>query len=183
MTKRYRFDAGESRYTVQAFATGMLSFLGHSPTFAVRDFSGEVTVEGSNVTDVRLTILAGSLRLTDEVSARDRDEIEGTMFREVLEAARFPEIAYAADEVTTEAVARGRYQLRIAGRLTLRGVVQPRPLDAELLVFDDGIRLRGEVPLRLSEYGIKPVTALGGTIRLKDEVKVTFDLASLPEGP
>ena len=29
---------GQSRFTVQAFAAGLLSFLGHSPTFAVRDF-------------------------------------------------------------------------------------------------------------------------------------------------
>jgi polyisoprenoid-binding protein YceI len=183
MTTRYRFDPGQSRFTVRAFVAGMLSFLGHSPTFAVRDFNGEVTIGAGGVTGVSLTALAASLRVTDEVSAHDRGEIEGTMFREVLEAARFPQIAYAADEVTTESVAQGRYRLRIGGRLSLRGVARPQPLDAELLVFDDGIRLRGDTALRLSDYGIKPVTALGGTVRLKDELQVSFDLAGLPEGP
>ena len=52
----------------------------------------------------------------------------------------------------------------------------------ELQVFDDGLRLRGECPLRLSDYRIRPVTALGGTIRLKDELKLSFDLVGLPEG-
>ena len=42
MPARYRLDPAHSRFTVQAFAAGMLSFLGHNPTFAVRDFQGEV---------------------------------------------------------------------------------------------------------------------------------------------
>jgi hypothetical protein len=53
-------------------------------------------------------------------------------------------------------------------------------VDAELLVFNDGVRLAGRSVLRMSEYGIAPVTALGGAIRLKDELRVSFDLAGLP---
>jgi polyisoprenoid-binding protein YceI len=183
MTTRYRFDPGGSRFTVRAFAAGVLSFLGHSPTFAVREFGGEVVAEGGRVTGVSLIVVAGSLRLEDEVSDHDRREIEGTMFREVLEAGRYPEIAYDAAAVTGGPIARGHYRLHLGGRLSLHRVTRPQPVDAELLVFDDGIRLRGETPLRLSDFGIKPVTALGGTIRLKDELMVTFDLAGLPEGP
>jgi hypothetical protein len=37
MAVHYRLNPGESRFTVQAFASGLLSFLGHSPTFAIRD--------------------------------------------------------------------------------------------------------------------------------------------------
>jgi polyisoprenoid-binding protein YceI len=183
MTTRYRFDAGQSRFTAQAFAAGMLSFLGHSPTFVVRDFRGGVTAEGDTVIGVDATVLSGSLRLADEVSAHDRREIEGTMFRDVLEAERYPEIAYAAAAVTGGAVARGHFRLHLGGRLSLHGVTRPQPVDAELLVFNDGIRLRGESLLRPSDYGIRPVTALAGTVRLKDELKVTFDLGGLPEGP
>ena len=40
MTTRYRFDPSLSRFTVRAFASGLLSFVGHSPTFAVRQFAG-----------------------------------------------------------------------------------------------------------------------------------------------
>ncbi len=181
MTSRYRFDPAQSRFTVQAFAAGVLSFLGHSPTFAVREFGGELTAEGATVTGVRLTVRSGSLQLADQVSASDRREIEATMFRDVLGTERYPEIAYAADAVTASAADRGQYLLHVAGRLSLHGVTRPQPVDAEMLVFDDGIRLRGEAPLRLSDYDIRPVTALAGTIRLKDGLALTFDLAGLPE--
>jgi hypothetical protein len=36
--------------------------------------------------------------------------------------------------------------------------------------------------LQLPAYRIKRVTALGGMIKLKDEVRFTFDLVAWPEG-
>ena len=38
---RYAIDGRISRFTVRAFASGMLSAFGHSPTIAIRDFAGE----------------------------------------------------------------------------------------------------------------------------------------------
>ena len=55
--------------------------------------------------------------------------------------------------------------------------------EAELRLYTDGLRLIGSCPLRMSDYGIRPVTALGGSIRLKDEMRLSFDLVALPEGP
>src|SRR4051794_31632251 len=106
MTVRYRFDPGQSRFTVQAFATGLLSFLGHSPTFAVRDFAGELTVNGADVTGLWLTasVRAGALELVDQVSAADRRQIEDTMRRDVLESAASPEVTYRAEDFAIESV-------------------------------------------------------------------------------
>jgi hypothetical protein len=52
-----------------------------------------------------------------------------------------------------------------------------------LLVFDEGVRLRGQSSLRMSDFRIQPVAALGGAIQLKDELKFAFDLAGFPELP
>jgi hypothetical protein len=38
----YLVDARASRFTVQAFATGLLSAMGHNPAIAIRNFSGDV---------------------------------------------------------------------------------------------------------------------------------------------
>ena len=51
-----------------------------------------------------------------------------------------------------------------------------------------GVRLTGESTLRLSDYRIRPVTALAGAIRLNDELRLVFDLVAWkhgcdPEGP
>jgi polyisoprenoid-binding protein YceI len=185
MATRYRLDPTQSRFTVQAFASGMLGFLGHSPTFAVRELTGTVSFDDGTVKSMRLelTVRADGLHVLDNVRPADRTEIEGTMRRDELETARYPEIRYEAPEVLAENPAPGRYRLRIGGRLSLHGVTRLHPLDAEMVVFTDGLRLRGESSLRLSDYAIRPVTALGGTIRLKDELHLMFDLAGLPEAP
>ena len=184
MTTRYLLDPNRSSFTVQSFAAGMLSFFAHSPTFAVRDFTGDVAFEGGTIDTMRLelTVRAASLELLDNVRPPDRREIEGTMRGEVLETAAHPEVRFVSEEVAGAPVAQGQYRARIAGRLALHGVTQPHAVNAEVLLFADGLRLRGESLLRLSDYRIPPVTALGGTIRLKDELKVAFNLAGLPEG-
>ncbi len=185
MGTRYRLDPVLSKFTVQAFAGGVLSLFGHSPTFAVRDFAGFVDFEGDAVAGMRLelTVQAGALQLMDGVKPTDRAEIEGRMRGEVLEAAAHPEIRFQAAVAASERIEPGRYRLRLGGSLALHGITRPYQADAELRIFDDGVRLRGEAPVRLSEFGIRPVTALAGAIQLKDELRVAFDLAAVPEGP
>ena len=39
--ERYTIDSEMSKFTVRVFATGMFSAFGHSPTIAIRDFTGE----------------------------------------------------------------------------------------------------------------------------------------------
>ena len=40
------------------------------------------------------------------------------------------------------------------------------------------LRAFGEFSLRQSDYGIKPVSAVGGGLKVKDEVKFTFDIVA-----
>jgi polyisoprenoid-binding protein YceI len=179
---RYKLDPIRSRFTVQAFSGGILSAFAHSPTFAVRDFSGEVRI-GDMVQqfELELTFDTHSLELEDRVSASDRHEIEARMWGEVLESSAYREITYRGATARADTIGQGRSRLVIQGDLTLHGITRPYRVDAELIVFADGLRLGGGGALRMSEFGIKPVTALGGTIKLKDELKLAFDLAALPE--
>ncbi len=184
MSERYRFDPSLSQFNVRAFATGMLSALGHSPTFAVRGFHGEMHFEGGRVEGMALdlTIQAGSLELLDNVSPADHREIQERMLRDELESLTFPEILYQAEDVPADSISPTEYRLHLGGRLTLHGVTRPRPVEAGLKIFQDGILLSGECPLLLSDYRIKPVTALGGAIKLKDQLHMIFDLFAVLEG-
>jgi polyisoprenoid-binding protein YceI len=180
MMARYQLDPGRSRFTVQAFAGGLLSFAAHSPTFAVRDFSGAMwfapgTLEGAGI---EMTVRADALELIDDVRPADRQEIEDRKRREVLETTRYPDIHFRSEAVSSAHVSGNRYRLRIEGPLSLHGTTNRLSIDAELLGYEDGVRLSGKFGLRLSDYGVRPVTALGGTIRLKDELRVAFDLAA-----
>lgn len=178
---RYTIDPGRSRFTVQAFATGLLSAFAHSPTFAIRGLGGEVRLGSTAESlEIDLTVDPASLELADQVRDADRREIETRMRGEILETSRFRAIEFRGRAARAESIGKGRYRLAIAGDLTLHGATRPHPIDAELIVFADGLRLGGASVLRMSAHGIRPVTAMGGTIKLKDELHFSFDLAALP---
>jgi polyisoprenoid-binding protein YceI len=182
---RYRLDPGNSRLTVHAFATGLLSFLGHSPTFVVRDVTGQVRFDPASpeLASLEVVARADSLELLDRVKPADRDDIEGRMRHEVLQTNAYPEVRYEAAGVTAQEAGAHQYRLRMNGRMSLHGVTSRQPVDALLEQYTDGIRLGGEFDLALSDYHIRSVTALGGAIRLQDRLRVAFDLVAWKEGP
>ena len=80
---RYLIDAARSTFIVRAFATGMLSAFAHSPTIAIPDFQGEVQWNSSALEDasLRFVVRAPSLTVTDDISDKDRQEIERKMYQ------------------------------------------------------------------------------------------------------
>jgi polyisoprenoid-binding protein YceI len=180
MAEQYAIDPGMSRFTIRAFASGMFSALGHSPTLAVRDFSGEAqfapgTLEAACLT---LKIKADSLTVQDDVSDKDRREIERTMNQQVLESARYPEIVFKTTSVSADKSGDNRFALKLAGELTLHGVTKPQPVSAQVMIVGNTLRAHGEFSVLQTSYGIKPVSIAGGAVKLKDELKCTFDIVA-----
>lgn len=179
---RYRINAAQSRFTVRAFAGGFLSAFAHDHTISIRDFEGETdftygTVEPASL---RMTIKASSLAITDKVSDTDRQKIESTMRDEVLEVSKYPEITFTSSSVSASKTGEGRYQARIAGEITLHGVSRPLTINADLEFGEKGLRAKGAFALKQSGFGIKPVSVAGGTIKVKDELKFTFEIVAHP---
>jgi polyisoprenoid-binding protein YceI len=179
----YLLDKNASRFTVRAFATGMLSALGHSPTIAIRDFTGDASFDPSapSQATLRVRIRADSLEVTDEISSKDRREMEGAMNQKVLESSTYPEIVYESTETSADQIGDGRYKVAINGNLSLRGAIRKVPVTAQLSMNGDTLRAYGEFSIRQSDYGIAPVSAAGGTLKLKDELKFNFDITARTE--
>jgi polyisoprenoid-binding protein YceI len=60
--------------------------------------------------------------------------------------------------------------------LTVNGVEKPVMLDATISGEPIALRAVGTTKFRMTDFGVKPVTALMGTIRTGDEITVRFDL-------
>lgn len=176
----YVLDPGVSRFTARAFATGLLASLGHNPSFAIRQFAGEAKFlpDAPEQTSVRIVLQSSSLELSDQVSDKDRREIERTTRSDVLESSRFPEIVFEASNPALSQGGVGLYWANITGKLTLHGVTQPQQITAQVSVTGNQLSASGEFTVRQSSYGIKPVSVAGGTMKIKDDVKVTFDLVA-----
>ena len=120
---RYTIDARGSRLTIHAYASGLLSAVGHDPVIAVRELSGEVRFapDSPDAAAVLLKMSTASLVVQNDVSDKDRREIERTMNDDVLESAKYPEIAFAASHPRIDTVNEGRYRVEADGQLTLHG--------------------------------------------------------------
>jgi hypothetical protein len=44
------------------------------------------------------------------------------------------------------------------------------------------LRATGEFSVRQSDYAIRPVSAAAGTVKLKDELKLSFDIFARKQG-
>jgi polyisoprenoid-binding protein YceI len=173
-------DARKSTFTVRAFATGLLSALGHSPTIAITDFEGEVSLNPDAIeqSSLRMVIHSASLTMVDDIREKDRKEINRTMHHEVLEDDSFSEIVYECSRVSASRIAEGQYLASLNGELTLHGVTRDQPMSARVWLNGDMLRATGDFSVRQSDYEIRPVSAVGGTIKLKDELKLTFDISA-----
>lgn len=181
---RYTIDKRVSRFTVQAFAEGLLSMLGHSPTFAARVYEGVIecdpeTGEGASFT---LKVNTASLELVDDLSSSDRRSITETMHDDVLESEMYPEIVYdcPASGMTVERTGDGRFDVSLNGNLTLHGVTNRRPITGKVIANPATLRTFGEFQIRQTDFNIKLVSVAGGILKVKDELKCTFDIVAQP---
>ena len=177
---RYEINQALSRFKLKVHATGMLSAFGHSPTIFIRDFSGQVTVpdDQGGTASLELVIKAASLTVSDDVKESDRREIERTMHKDVLEVDKYPEIRFSSTEVSGVAPGAASFRATIKGTLALHGTSHPEQIEAQANVMGDRLTASGQFVVRQSDYGIKPVSIAGGTLKLKDEIELSFDIVA-----
>jgi len=176
----YVIDGRASRFTVRAFATGLLASMGHNPTIGIRNFSGEMNFSPDKLEagSFRVVIKAASLSVQDDISDKDRREIERLMNQEVLEVAKFPEIGYEAPAISVTKMSDMLYSAILNGSLTFHGVTRNQPISARVALFGSMLRASGDFSLSQSDYNVKLVSVAGGALKLKDELKFSFEIVA-----
>ncbi|MGB9434444.1 MAG: YceI family protein [Candidatus Acidiferrum sp.] len=176
----YLIDRAVSRFSVQAFATGILSSFGHNPKIEVREYEAEIQclAETFEKAVLRVTVQTGRMEVLDEMKKSDRQKLEEEMYEKVLDSAHFPTAIYESKEITVQKMTDSLWKIHANGTLSFHGAVQPQSVQANVTVQGEILRIAGDFSLRQSDYGIKPVSFAAGALRLKDELKFIFDLVA-----
>jgi polyisoprenoid-binding protein YceI len=176
----YTIDPGVSRFTALGVAGGMLSALGHDPIIGIRDLAGDVRFDADapERSWLRMRIPAACLEVQNQASEKDRREMKRTMDREVLETARYPDIDFESTGVRVTHGDAHSPRVELEGNLTLHGVTRPLRFPARVSVLGDMLRANGEFSVLLSDYRMKRPSVAGGTLKLKDQIKLVFDIAA-----
>ncbi len=179
VASRYIISSAASKFTVQAFAAGLLSSFGHNPIIAVSDFSGVVELsEKMEESSLTMAIQSASLKVQSDVSEKDRIEIERMMHEQVLQSDRYPQIVYTCSRVTASSAGDGQYWAALNGQLTLHGVTKNMTVSARVTANGDSLKASGYFSILQSDYQIDSISVAGGTLKVKDEVKASFEIVA-----
>jgi hypothetical protein len=167
-----KLDPARSRVAVYTFAEGLFSALAHDLELLVEGSGLSGESDGTNAAEVRVRVEAirvsgvmkkGRLE-TGVLSAGDREAIEKQIRQDVLPGA--------------EVVARGtldgkRASIEVSAPRGSGRVTCDVTVDAE----GEGKRVRGKVEVAMSSLGCPPVKGPMGAFKVRDRVRVEFDLA------
>ncbi len=172
---RYMIDTRTSQFTVQAFASGLISAIAHSPKIAIRDWTGTVQMASGSLegASLKVRVKPASLEVLDELPDADRRELHRVMNKEVLETAEFPGIIYDGT-MAAEKLKEDLYRLNVRGRLNLHGITNDQDFVAQASLGVDSARAYGSFTLLQSDYNIRIASIAGGTLKLLDELKFSF---------
>ena len=107
--------------------------------------------------------------LDPNLSADRRSQVQEKMLSpDVLDPDRYPEITFRSTRVEQQ----NGGELSASGNLMLHRQTQP----INLRVVTTQLHYRGTAVLKQTEFGIKPITVGGGTIKVKDEVRIDFEI-------
>ena len=153
--------------TVRVYKAGLLSALGHDHEIAAPIASGTVDTGAQTA---ELHVDASTLRVRDPNGPeKDRAEIQQTMLGpEVLDSEHHREIVFRS----TAAGSAGSGAWKVRGNLTLHGQTRPVMLN----VTEKAGHYVGFAVLKQSDFGITPIKKAGGAVRVKDQVRIEFDI-------
>jgi len=179
----YSIDPQQSKIEIQVAKDGFLKAFGHDHLVSATKYSGEIQLDAAKVEDssVSFIVETPSLKVIDPgESEKDRNEVQETMLgKEVLDAMQYPQIKFASSSVKSKSTSNGNFELQIEGTLTLHGATKPFIAPVRLHIATDGtITADAEVSLLQSDFGITPYKAAGGTVKVKDKLKLTFHIVS-----
>jgi len=183
--RRYQIVLGESSVRIHLGTAGLLKGLGHEHEIAARAFSGHVDVASSDLagSQVSVTFDSGGLQvLPDHEPPKDIAKVQQEMLGpKVLDSRRYPRITVTSRQSMAKPVGPRVFDVQLGCDLELHGVVRPISLPLRVTITDDRLEARGTTTIRQTDFGIKPVNAAGGTIKVKNEVTIRFTFVGRAE--
>jgi hypothetical protein len=179
----YRVDMARSLAVIHVFRAGSLARLGHDHVIAARAIHGYallpadlaqaradlyVALDTLSVDEPALRAQAG---LTTTPSAADIEGTRTNMLVRTLDSAHYPYLAIrlSSPQGTLPAPT-------LNTEITLHGTTRTLPLTVTLDAAGDLLRATGQFSIHQTDFGIAPMSVLGGALQVRDQVDIDFEI-------
>jgi polyisoprenoid-binding protein YceI len=143
----------------------------HDWECGVTSFSGSMNVNGSGLAGIQDATVA------IPVSAIDCDNRRmNNLVRDAFNASQNPGITFNLKNAATAAGANGWSKLTINGVLEMNGTRQNVTLNLDGRQNGSGYEFRGSHTLNMTDFDMRPPTAMMGAVRTGQEVTIHFKL-------
>ncbi len=155
----YSLDTSES--TMSVLGTSTL----HDWESVVEEVSAQATVKGKSLTNVSLQAVVKSIK-------SGKAGMDSNTYK-ALKADDYPEITFVAEKLKASGSS-----LAGDGQLTVGAVTNDITVDLTYEeLSDDAFKVTGEIPMKMTDFGITPPTAMLGAIKTGDDVTIKFEIA------
>lgn len=168
--------------------TGLFAFAGHRHAVVASSWSADLKVNPDDPSHARAVFTLPTNKLViDSPAARQKagmgkgpsdSEVRTIQQRmlssEVLDAARYPQIKFTATSIK----AQGSEVLEVSGKMQIHGRVHPAEVQVKHRSEGKQTTFDGEFNIRQTDYGIKPESVAGGTVKVKDTITIKFHIVT-----
>lgn len=165
-------DVQRSTITIHVGKAGLLSAAGHEHWISAPISSGSIGESPAPHVEFSVETAKMTVKPDPKVDAKTQATIQKDMEDMTLDTKKFPAIAFRSSRV--EKVADGQW--KVNGDLSLHGVTKP----VSLTVKRTGDSYTTRIVLKQTDFGIKPISVGGGTIKVKNEVDIDFQIFPRP---
>jgi len=175
---------------VQVYKAATLAAdLSHDHAIQAVGWSGKGTwdAEDYSACNISLSVPVNNLQV-DKPEIRKMAGIEGTISESMrqdvkkhmlsdvqLDADKYPMITFQSTSCEGSSSS-----MTLKGNFTMHGKTNAISVPVTV-ANDNGLSLKGSFPLKATDYGIEPYSAMFGAVGNKDEMKITFDLVAAPK--
>jgi polyisoprenoid-binding protein YceI len=196
----YDLVEGVSLLTVLAFRGGTLAKVGHNHVIASHDLRGTIYVPGDALrTTFEVQIPVAGMTI-DEPQLREKEgpdfppdvpdsAKQGTrhnmLSEALLDADRYPDIQIAAESIEADGgeSSATTAHVKVHAEITVRGQAHPLLVPALYELRDDRVVVSGELPVKQTDLGLTPFSALLGALQVEDEMRVKFTIVGQAAKP
>jgi polyisoprenoid-binding protein YceI len=183
----YAVDPDKSDVRFLVYKAGPLAAFGHDHVVQAKDFKGEVWLASDFTASSFALTLPVKAFVVDVPAARAEEgadfakqpspeAVKGTTANmlgpQVLDAEKYPEV-----RIQSVKMAGSLDKPEATVRITLHGTARDLTVPVALVRTDDALVVSGDFDISQTEFGMTPLSAVGGGLQVADVVKIKFHIA------